>query len=393
MPVKNRIADFSTEVAEWRRDIHANPELRFAEHRTSALVADKLRAFGCDEVTTGVGGTGVVAVIKGRSDSAGRSIGFRADMDALPIHEATGLPHASTNPGTMHACGHDGHTAMLLGAAKYLAETRNFDGTAVMIFQPAEEGSGGARAMIKDGLMDRWGIDEVYGMHNWPGLPAGQLAVRDGPQMAAVDTFEITVRGLGGHAALPHLVIDTTLVTSHIVVALQSVASRSVDPLKTVVVSVCGMRSDTDTFNVIPDSVTLRGTVRYLEPEVQTLVRDRIIAITTATAEAYGAQAEVDYISRVGPTMNDPKSAAYAADVARAVTGDVKRDLDPVMPGEDFSDMLNLRPGAYLFIGNGDSADLHNPSYEFNDDLIPVGCSWFAEMAEQRMPMPHTQQA
>ena len=385
MPIKNRLAELQGDIAAWRRDIHAHPELRFEEHRTSALVADKLRAFGCDEVVHGVGGTGVVGVIHGRAGGAGRVIGFRADMDALPINEATGLPHASTVPGKMHACGHDGHTAMLLGAARYLAETRNFDGSVVLIFQPAEEGSGGARAMIDDGLLERWKIEEVYGMHNWPGLPLGHFAVRDGPQMAAVDFFEISVQGRGGHAALPHLTVDTALAASHIVVALQSIASRNVDPLKTVVLSVGGLRSDTDTYNVIPDKVRLRGTVRYLDRPVQALVRQRLIAVAEATASAYGASAEVTYTERVAPTMNDPEAAGRAAEVARAVTGQVIRDMDPVMPGEDFSEMLARRPGAYLFIGNGDSADLHHPAYEFNDEAIPIGASWFAEMAERRL--------
>lgn len=382
MPIKNRIADMASEIAEWRRDIHMHPELRFEEHRTSAFVADKLTSFGCDEVVSGIGHTGVVAVIKGNGESD-RVIGFRADMDALPIHEITGAEHASKTPGKMHACGHDGHTAMLLGAAKYLAETRNFDGTVVLIFQPAEEGSGGARAMIADGLMERWGIQEVYGMHNWPGLPAGQFAVRDGPQMGAVDFFTITVQGRGGHAALPHLTVDTSVAASAIVMAAQSIAARNVDPLKTVVLSIGGMRSDTDTFNVIPDTVTLKGTVRYLEPEVQELVIERLTAIAETTAAAYGATATVEYTKQVGATINDPGAAARAADIARAVTGDVIRDMPPVMPGEDFSDMLNERPGAYLFIGNGDSADLHHPAYDFNDEIIAVGCSWYAEMAER----------
>jgi hippurate hydrolase len=391
MPVRNRIAELQPEIAGWRRDIHAHPELRFQERRTGTLVADKLRAFGCDEVVTGVGRTGVVGVIRGRGTGSGRAIGFRADMDALPIIEATGLGHASTNPGKMHACGHDGHTAMLLGAAQYLAETRNFDGTVVLIFQPAEEGGGGARAMIDDGLMDRWGIDEVYGMHNWPGLPVGQFAVRTGAQMAAADFFEIKVKGRGGHAALPHQAVDTTLAASHVVVAVQSIASRNLDPLATVVVSVCGLRSDSDTFNVIPDQVTLRGTVRYLDPPVQALVIDRLTRVARATADAYGAEAEVTYTKCVPPTINSPEAAERAADAAQAVAGGVIRDMDPVMPGEDFADMLTERPGAFLFIGNGDSADLHNPMYEFNDDAIPAGCSWIAEMAERRMPLAYAE--
>ncbi|MEM8751245.1 MAG: M20 aminoacylase family protein [Pseudomonadota bacterium] len=381
MPIKNRIADMAPEIAGWRRELHANPELRFEEHRTSAFVAKKLTEFGCDEVVTGVGQTGVVGVIKGRLDGD-RVIGFRADMDALPILESTGVEYASQTPGKMHACGHDGHTSMLLGAAKYLAETRNFLGSVILIFQPAEEGGGGARAMLKDGLIDRWSIQEVYGMHNWPGLPAGAFAVRDGAQMGAVDFFTITVKGRGGHAALPHLTVDTSVAASAIVLAAQSIAARNLDPLKTMVLSIGGIRSDTDTFNVIPDTVTLKGTVRYLEPEVQDLVIDRLTSIAETTAAAYGATAEIAYTKQVSATINDPGAAERAAQVARSVAGDVIRDMDPVMPGEDFSDMLRERPGAYLFIGNGDSQDLHHPAYDFNDDIIATGSSWFAEMAE-----------
>ena len=387
MPARNRFAELNTEIVEWRRDIHAHPELRFEEHRTAKKVAELLTSFGCDEVVTGFGQTGVVGVIEGRSQDSGKVIGFRADMDALPIPEATGLPHASTHPGIMHACGHDGHTAMLLGAAKYLAETRNFDGSVVLIFQPAEEGSGGARAMLEDGLISRWGIQEFYGMHNWPGIPAGQFAVRDGPQMAATAFFELIIKGKGGHAALPHKAVDTTVVAAQVIVALQTIAARNVDPLKTVVVSTCGLRSDSNTYNVIPDEIKLRGTVRYFDPDVHDLVQKRLREIVSLTAQAHGAEAYLEYTPRVPPTINDPEAAARAAEAARAVTGDVIRNFDPVMPGEDFSEMLAERPGAYLFIGNGDSADLHNPAYEFNDELIPVGCSWYAEMAERRMPL------
>lgn len=387
MPARNRFAQLHAEITEWRRDIHAHPELRFEEHRTAAKVADLLTDFGCDEVVSGIGQTGVVAVIHGRQNGSGKVIGFRADMDALPIPETTGLPHASTNEGVMHACGHDGHTAMLLGAAKYLSETRNFDGSVVLIFQPAEEGSGGARAMLDDDLLTRWGIQEVYGMHNWPGMPEGQFAVRDGPQMAATAFFELTIKGQGGHAALPHKAVDTTVAASHIVVALQTIAARNINPLKTVVVSTCGVRSDSNTFNVIPDEIKLRGTVRYFDADVHEIVQQRLSEIVELTAKAHGATAHLDYSLCVPPTVNDPEAAALAAEVAKAVSGDVIRDMDPVMPGEDFSEMLAERPGAYLFIGNGDSADLHNPAYEFNDDLIPIGCSWYAEMAEKRMPL------
>lgn len=387
MPVINRFAEMLPEISAWRRDIHAHPELRFEEHRTAALVASKLKEFGCDEVITGFGDTGVVGVINGKSGSAGKTIGFRADMDALPIQEATNLPHASTIPGKMHACGHDGHTSMLLGAAKYLAETRNFTGTVVLAFQPAEEGGGGARAMIDAGLMDRWSVEEIYGMHNMPGIPVGEFAVRTGPQMASPDKFEITVRGTGGHGAMPHKGVDTTLVAAQIVVALQSIASRNINPMENVVVSVCGFRTETDTYNVIPDSVHLRGTVRTFEPEVQRLVRARIDALSTATAVAYGAVAEVSHVSGPPALVNHEHEADLAAEAALAVSGVAHRDLEPTMGGEDFSEMLIERPGAYLFIGNGDSADLHNPSYEFNDEVIPAGCSWFVTMAEQRLPL------
>lgn len=385
MAILNRFSEMLPEISEWRRDLHVHPELRFEEHRTADFVAAKLKEFGCDEVLSGFGKTGVIGVIRGASGSSNRTIGFRADMDALPIHEATNLPHASKISGKMHACGHDGHTAMLLGAAKYLAETRNFDGKVVVVFQPAEEGGGGARAMIEDGLMERWNVNEIYGMHNMPGLPIGEFAVRTGAQMASPDKFEITVRGKGGHGAMPHLAIDTTLVASQIVVALQSIASRNINPMQNVVVSVCGFRTETDTYNVIPNSVHLRGTVRTFEPDVQRAVRSRINALAMATADAYGAVAEVEHISGPPALVNHEREADLAADVALEVCGVAHRDMEAKMAGEDFSEMLVERPGAYLFVGNGNSADLHNPLYDFNDEAIPFGCSWFVRMAEQRL--------
>ena len=291
MPVVNRIADLAPSVAEWRRDIHAHPEVLFDTHRTSALVADKLHAFGCDEVVTGLGRTGVVGVIRGRDTGSGRVIGLRADMDALPMTEETGLAHASTSPGAMHACGHDGHTAMLLGAAQYLAETRNFDGTAVVIFQPAEEGGGGGREMVDDGMMERFGIQEVYGLHNMPGLPVGDFAVRPGPMLAASDMFTIVVTGRGGHAAQPHNTVDPVVAASAIVLALQSIVARSVDPLKAAVVSVTSFVSSSDAWNVIPERVELRGTTRSLDPETRDLIEARLRAIVEATARAHGAEA------------------------------------------------------------------------------------------------------
>ena len=385
--ILNRFSEMFEEISTWRRDLHAHPELRFEEYRTAAFVASKLKEFGVDEIVTGFGGTGVVGVIHGQNNTSGRSIGFRADMDALPIQEVNDLPHASTIPGKMHACGHDGHTSMLLGAAKYLAETRNFDGKIVLAFQPAEEGGGGARAMIDAGLMDKWNVEEIYGMHNMPGLPIGEFAVRTGPQMASPDKFEIIVHGKGGHGAMPHKSVDSTLVAAQIVVALQSIASRNINPLENIVVSVCGFRTETDTYNVIPNTVRLRGTVRTFEKDVQSFVRARIDALTKSTADGYGAVAEVTHMSGPPPLVNHERQADFAAEIALSVCGVAHRNFEPSMGGEDFSEMLLERPGAYLFVGNGDSADLHNPSYEFNDDVIPVGCSWFVTMAERRMPL------
>jgi hippurate hydrolase len=387
MPVKNRFAELLPQITAWRHDFHSHPELQFAVHRTASRVAALLRDFGCDEVTEGVGRTGVVGVIRGRSDSRGRVIGLRADMDALPITEATGVPYASTTPGAMHACGHDGHTAMLLGAAQYLAETRNFDGTAVVIFQPAEEGGGGGREMVKDGLIDRWGIDEVYGMHNWPGLPVGQFAIRPGAMMAAADQFEVVVTGKGGHAAKPHDCIDTTVVAAHIVVALQTIASRNVDPLKQVVVSVCTVETDSSAHNVIPQVVKMRGTVRTMDPGVQDFVERRLGEIVTGTAMALGARGELHYQRGYPVTINAPENTAFAAEVARAVGAAVDTDAAPVMGAEDFSFMLNERPGAYIFLGNGDTAMVHHPAYNFNDAAIPFGSSWYAGMVEARLPV------
>lgn len=370
-------------LAGLRRDIHAHPELAFEERRTADLVAATLRKAGL-EVYEGLAETGVVGVLK-RGSSA-RSIGLRADMDALPILEATGLDYASKTPGKMHACGHDGHTAMLLGAAKYLAETRNFDGTAVVIFQPAEEGGGGGREMVEDGMMDRFGVQEVYGMHNWPGVPVGTFAIREGAIMAAADQFHIVVTGKGGHAAEPHEAIDTTLVASHIVVALQSIASRNVDPLKQVVVSTCTFRTESEAHNVIPQTVLLKGTVRTMDPEVQEFVQARLRLIAENTAAAFGATAEVNYMRGYPVTVNTPENTGYAIDVARKVSGQVNPDVAPQMGAEDFSYMLNVRPGAYIFLGNGDTAMVHHPAYNFDDNAIPFGSSWYAGMVEERMP-------
>jgi amidohydrolase len=386
MPIKNRFAELMPDITEWRRDIHSHPEILFETHRTAALVAEKLRAFGVDEVTEGIGRTGVVGVIKGKETGSGRVIGLRADMDALPIEEATGLPYASKTQGAMHACGHDGHTAMLLGAAQYLTETRNFDGTVVVIFQPAEEGGGGGREMCEDGLMARWGIQEVYGMHNWPGVPMGSFAIRPGAFFASTDQFEITVRGKGGHAAKPHETIDANLVAAQIVVALQSIASRNADPVEQVVVSVTSMESSAKAFNVIPARHEMRGTVRTLSPEMRAMAERRLTTIVHSVAEAFGAEAELKYHRGYPVMVNHDEQTEFAAEVARAVSGDCA-EAPLVMGGEDFAYMLEERPGAYILVGNGDTAPVHHPEYNFNDEAIPSGCSWWAEIAERRMPL------
>lgn len=386
MPVKNRYAELHSEIIEWRHDFHTHPELLYEVHRTAARVAELLRAFGCDEVVEGVGRTGVVGVIKGQKSDSGKTIGLRADMDALPIHETTGLDYASTTEGMMHACGHDGHTAMLLGAAKYLTETRNFNGTAVMIFQPAEEGGAGGLAMCQDGLMDRFGIQEVYGMHNAPGIPVGHFAICPGALLASSDEFDITVTGKGGHAAEPHAAIDTTLVASHIVVALQSVVSRNVDPLQRVVLTVGTFETDSAASNVIAHTVRMQGTVRTLDKENRKFAESRIRAIVENTAAAFGAKAEVKWETGYPVTMNTPENTVFAADVARSISANVNDNVNPIMPAEDFSYMLEERPGAYIFLGNGDSAQCHHPAYNFDDNAIPFGSSWYSGMVEARMP-------
>ncbi|MFB2532906.1 M20 aminoacylase family protein [Paracoccus sp. p4-l81] len=386
MPVKNRFAELLPEITAWRRDFHEHPELLFDVHRTAGRVEELLKSFGCDEVVTGLGRTGVVGVIRGRTNTSGRTIGLRADMDALPIHEATGLDYASKTPGKMHACGHDGHTAMLLGAAKYLAETRNFDGTAVVIFQPAEEGGGGGRVMVEDGLIDRFAIDEVYGMHNMPGIPVGSFAIRPGAMMAAADQFTITITGKGGHAAKPHDCIDPILIASQIVVSFQSVVARNLDPLKNGVISVCTFRPESESHNVIPQTVVLRGTCRSLAPEVRDLLEARVTEIATGTAAMMGGRADVVYERGYPVTMNDPQATEWAAAVADQVSGgQVDLTMQPLMGGEDFSYMLNERPGAYIFVGNGDTAHVHHPAYNFDDAAIPFGSSWYVGMVEDRL--------
>ncbi len=386
MPVVNRIAEFHSDIIAWRRDLHRHPELEYDVHRTAASVAEKLKAFGCDEVVPAIGRTGVVGVIKGKRAPGGKTIGLRADMDALPIEEATGLSYASTVAGKMHACGHDGHTAMLLGAARYLAETRNFSGQAVVIFQPAEEGGAGAKAMIDDGLMTRFGIEEVYGMHNYPGIAAGEFAIRPGPMMAAADHLSIEIEGKGGHAARPHFTIDPVLIGAQIVTQLQSIVGRNVDPLDSAVVSICLFQAGT-TNNVIPQKALLRGTARSLTPDVQDLVETRIREIVEGTARMHGARAALTYIRSYPVTRNHSDQAAFAASVAREIVGDSHVDTNvlPVMGAEDFSFMLEARPGAFIFVGNGDSAGLHHPAYDFNDEIIPVGASYWVRLVEKAL--------
>ena len=385
MPVKNRFSELLPEITAWRRDFHENPEILFDTHRTSARVAELLEGFGCDEVVTGIGRTGVVAVIAGKSDTSGKVIGLRADMDALPIVEATGLDYASKTPGAMHACGHDGHTAMLLGAAKFLAETRNFDGTVVVIFQPAEEGGGGGREMCEDGMMERWGIQEVYGMHNWPGRPLGSFAIRPGAFFASTDNFEITIEGKGGHAAKPHETVDSTVVASHVVLALQTIASRVIDPVHQVVVSVTSFETSSKTFNVIAQRVLLKGTIRTMDKEVRRLAGERLIKIAETTADAFGAVATVNYMKGYPVMVNHEEQTEFAAQVARKVSGQCD-EAPLIMGGEDFAYMLEERPGAYILVGNGDTAAVHHPEYNFSDEAIPAGCSWWVEIAETRMP-------
>jgi hippurate hydrolase len=386
-----RIRAYHAELRELRRDIHAHPELAFQESRTATLVAEKLAAWGV-EVHRGLAKTGVVGVVRGRR-AGSRSIGLRADMDCLPMHERNTFAHRSQNEGRMHACGHDGHTTMLLGAARYLAETRNFDGTAYLIFQPAEEGGGGGQVMVKEGLFERFPASEVYALHNWPGLPPGQMAVRPGPVMAATDEVQITVRGRGGHGAMPHLAVDPVVASAHIITALQTVASRTVSPLDSVVVSICSMAtSQVGVFNVIPDHVKLVGTVRSFRPETRDLAERRVREIAAKTAEALGCSAEVAYERGYPATVNSAREAEFAARVGQRVFGvdNVITEHEPTMGGEDFSYLLQARPGAYVFLGQGGSAGgclLHNPNYDFNDEVIPLGAGYLAALVEEALPL------
>jgi hippurate hydrolase len=389
-PVEH-IRAFHAELRDLRRDIHAHPELAFHENRTASLVLERLKAWGI-EAHAGLAKTGVVGVVRGRG-SGENAIALRADMDCLPIQEANSFAHRSKSDGRMHACGHDGHTAMLLGTARYLAETRKFDGTAYLVFQPAEEGGGGGQVMVKEGLFERFPAGEVYGLHNYPGLPAGTIAVRSGPVMAATDEVEITVRGKGGHAAFPHLTVDPVVVAAHVITALQTVASRGVDPVDAVVVSLCSMQtSQLGAFNAIPDAVRMLGTVRTFKPQTRELAERRVREIATKVAEAFGAAADVGYARGYPPTVNGAEQARFAARVGERVFGadKVRTDLDPVMGGEDFSYMLLARPGAYVFLGQGGAPGacfLHSPHYDFNDEVIPLGAGYLAALVEEALPL------
>ncbi|QQR38258.1 M20 aminoacylase family protein [Devosia rhizoryzae] len=388
MPVLNRVAEFQAEVAEWRQDLHRHPEVLFEVHRTAGVVAEKLRAFGCDEVVTGIGRTGVVGIINGRGGAGGRTIALRADMDALPMTEKSGALYASVNPGKMHACGHDGHTAMLLGAAKYLSETRNFNGKVVLVFQPAEEGGGGGKVMLEDGLVERFGIDEFYGMHNWPGIPVGQFGIRAGGIMAATDRFYIDVEGVGGHAARPQTTVDPIIVSAQLVTALQTIVSRNLDPLESAVLSVTMVEAG-EADNVISRTAKITGTVRTLDGAVQDFIEARLGEFVPQFAQSFGAKASIRYARGYPVTVNSPEQTAFAADVARDVVGasNVDDDAAPSMGGEDFSFMLNEKPGAYIFIGNGPTSELHTDTYDFNDEAIPVGVSYWVRLVERALPV------
>jgi amidohydrolase len=385
MPLLNRAIEMQEEVSQWRRHLHRNPELMFDVHETAKFVEDKLRGFGCDEIVTGIGQTGVVGIIRGRHGE-GATIGLRSDMDALPLTEITGKPWASANAGKMHACGHDGHISMLLGAAQYLAETRNFKGSVAVIFQPAEEGGGGGREMVKDGMMERFSISEVYGLHNIPGLPIGEFAIRKGPIMAATDEFTITIEGRGGHAAQPHTTLDPIVIGTQIVNALQTIVSRGTDPLDSVVISVTKFHAG-DAHNIIPQKTELAGTVRTLRTEMRDFAQKRLTEIVEGIATAMGASAVIDYARNYPVTFNHDRETDFAAEVARKVAGDgaVNEEVAPMMAGEDFSYMLEARPGAFIFLGNGKSASLHNPAYDFNDDAIPHGISYWVSVAENAL--------
>jgi hippurate hydrolase len=395
-----RLSAWHAELTAFRRDLHAHPELGYEEHRTAGRVAEALRVCGVDEVHTGIGRTGVVGVIRASraatpeapgSDAPYTSIALRADMDALPLREESDFPWRSTAAGLMHACGHDGHTTMLLGAARYLAQTSRFNGTVVLVFQPGEEGFAGAKAMIDDGLFERFPVDAVFGMHNWPSLPPGTIGLNSGAMMAAADRFEITVQGRGGHGAHPYMAIDPVLVAGHILTAVQSLVSRNIDPLDSAVVSVCAMQAgEPGAFSVIPRQAQLIGTARSFKREVQDMIEERLGRLAESVAIGFGATARVDYHRMYPATLNSAREARFAGDVAAALVGEDKvvRDLRPSMGAEDFAFMLQARPGAYLRIGQGGEGGcfLHSPRYDFNDDILPLGAALLASLAERAMP-------
>lgn len=386
MPLRNSISARVAEIRDWRRDLHQHPELGYEETRTAAIVADKLRAFGFDEVVTSLGKTGVVGVLKGRLEGNSR-IGLRADMDALPIEESSGVPHSSRHAGKMHACGHDGHTAMLLGAAEALAETRAFAGEALFIFQPAEEGGAGAQAMIDDQLFTRFPCQQVFGLHNMPGLPVGSFSIRTGAIMAAPDQFTIRFNGKGGHAAMPHNCIDPVVMAAHFITAAQTLVSRRLDPVQAqAVVSITRLRAG-EALNVIPETAEVAGTVRTLDAEVRNAIEAQLTALAQAQASAFGGHAEVSYARGYPVTVNEASATAFAAEVAAKVVGaeQVDRQTNPVMGGEDFAYMLEAKPGAYIFMGNGDTAGLHHPAYDFNDEALAYGVSYWVELVEQAL--------
>ena len=392
--VVQHIRGWQDDLVALRRDLHAHPELGFEEHRTARVVSERLAALGIEH-TTGVGKTGIVAVVRGRSTASGRAVGLRADMDALPMQEDNTFAHRSRYDGRMHGCGHDGHTTMLLAAARYLAETRAFDGTATLIFQPGEEGHAGGRAMIEDGLFERFPADQVYALHNWPGLPVGKIAVRPGPMMAAADRVTIDIEGKGGHGAHPHQAVDPVLVAGHIITAAQSIVARNVSPIDTAVVSLCAMHAGhPGAMSVIPRTAQLVGTVRTFRAKTQDMIEARLAELVGSIAAAFGASAKLTY-ERVYPaTVNSAREALFAAEVARSVVGrgNVIDDLDPSMGAEDFSFMLQRRPGAYARLGQGGSGGgptcfLHDSRYDFNDDVIPIGAGYLAALVEQAMPL------
>lgn len=399
MAIKNRIAEFQAEMTEWRRHLHANPELALQEEKTSDYVAQKLEEWGI-EIHRGIAKTGIVGVLHGQSrgqndghnGNQGKAIGIRADMDALPMSELNDFDHKSTNAGRMHACGHDGHTTMLLGAAKYLSETRNFDGTVYFIFQPAEEDIGGGRIMVEEGLFDRFPMEAVYGLHNMPGIPAGEIALREGPTMACADTFDVVVTGKGGHAAMPQFAVDSIIVATQIVQAYQSIVSRAVDPIESAVVSVTQFHAG-DAYNVLPQEAKICGTVRTFKPEVRARVRKAMEDMAKSISIAHGAEASFEYHEGYPALVNDASHTEKAAVIAKKLVGEdkVHEGMPPMMGGEDFSYMLEAKAGTYIFLGNGVEGEkggvsVHHPEYDFNDDISPVGASFWAELVESSLP-------